>query len=93
MLERPAAARPAAQVFPNPFRHELRFQTLLASRALVRAELRDLAGRTVARFDFGTRPPGAQELTLRPSQALAPGLYVLRISAGEAIYHYQVERE
>ena len=70
-------------MYPNPVRDRLRLEYALSTRAQVRIELMDLAGRRVAVLDDGTREAGVWNLQWRPGLAgagLHPGLYLMRFT-------------
>jgi hypothetical protein len=70
-------------MYPNPVRDRLRLEYALSTRAQVRIELMDLAGRRVAVLDDGTREAGVWNLQWRPGAAgagLHPGLYLMRFT-------------
>ena len=69
-------------LYPNPFaaRATLRYST--DRPAPVRVELFDVLGRRVALSEEGTRSPGRYSIQVN-GQKLAPGLYVVRLTAGD----------
>jgi hypothetical protein len=69
-------------LFPNPVRDALHVEYALRSRAHVRVEMLDLAGRQVALLEDGSREPGVWHLQWRPAASgagLRPGLYLVRL--------------
>lgn len=66
--------------FPNPFRGEAAVRFSLAEAATVRLEAFDALGRRVAILAEGPRPAG-QHTARFDGSALAPGLYLVRLTA------------
>ncbi len=76
----------AAQVFPNPVVDQTTVRYDLATRATLSFVVTDLAGRKVA--TLGTdrvQNPGTHDLVWKPSASVAPGQYILVISAGKTV--------
>ena len=72
----------ALEAAPNPVSGRLRVRYALGSAARVRLTLRTLLGREVAVLDEGPRAAGAHRVEASTS-ALAAGVYVLHLAAGE----------
>ena len=68
----------------NPFSSEARLDLRLAEAAPVRAEAFDALGRRVAVLFDGAAPAGTLGLSLG-GEALAPGVYAVRVVAGGAV--------
>ncbi len=68
--------------FPNPFREATTLTYDLPTAADVRLDIFDALGRRVATLDEGLRPTGTHEVTFAPAR-LVPGLYLVRLTAGE----------
>jgi hypothetical protein len=79
----PTAPPPLAMaVWPNPVRGgAVRLALALPEPAAVEADVVDLLGRRVLVQDLGRLPAGRHEAAL-DLRALAPGLYLLRVTAG-----------
>ena len=60
----------------------LSVEFVLPNAAPARLELLDVAGRRVALRDVGPLGPGRHEVDLSVDRALAPGLYLVRLSQG-----------
>jgi hypothetical protein len=65
---------------PNPWSSKAVIAFELMDRADVELTVFDIAGRKVATLAAGWLPPGAHE---REVSALAPGVYIYRLQAGE----------
>ena len=87
-----ASAAAASQVHPNPFDTNFTFSTTLPASAVVQAELRDITGKTVGRWNFGTLPAGTHELPLQTDATLAAGIYFLQASLGDATVNLKVAK-
>ena len=70
------------EAYPNPFSDDLTLQFRVDAGDAAAAEIFDVGGRLVYRTDFGVVARGRQQFTIRPP-SLAPGLYVVRVRAGE----------
>jgi hypothetical protein len=88
--ESPVAAEPGPggavlglRVAPNPARGTAALTVALPAPADVRADVFDALGRRVLALTPGRLPAGQHQLLLNAS-ALAPGAYLVRLSAGEA---------
>lgn len=68
--------------FPNPFREATTLTYDLPAPADVRLDVFDALGRLVATLDDGPRPAGTHDVTFAPER-LVPGLYLVRLTAGE----------
>ncbi|HEY2955512.1 MAG TPA: T9SS type A sorting domain-containing protein [Candidatus Eisenbacteria bacterium] len=68
---------------PNPARGMVWARFTLAGGAPAALELFDLAGRRVLSREVGGLGPGAHRVGLSPASPLAPGLYTLRLRAGD----------
>ena len=86
-----AAAATLVVASGNPFRAEARLDLRLAEAASVRAEAFDALGRRVAVLFDGAAPAGVLRLTLRGA-GLAPGVYAVRVVAGEAVLTQRLVR-
>jgi hypothetical protein len=70
-------------VHPNPARGEhLTIAFSLPSAATARLELLDVTGRRVAEADAGALGAGRHTVELSGGRALAPGLYLVRLTQG-----------
>jgi hypothetical protein len=69
--------------YPNPFHAEVTVRYSLAETATIRLEAYDALGRRVAMLAEGVRAAGSHAATLDGS-ALAPGLYLVRLTASGA---------
>ena len=74
IVEAPKAAVGKLLIYPNPTQGTLRIRTSTGDQ-LQRAQLVDMAGKTLATWDFPATPE--QQLTL--PEGLAHGLYLLRV--------------
>ena len=88
-----ASAAAASEVYPNPFDASFTLRTTLPASAAVQAELRDLTGKTVGYWDFGTLPAGLHELPLPADVTLAAGIYFLRATIGEEAVNLKVAKK
>lgn len=79
--EAPAGPALDATVYPNPARDRATLALALAAAGDVRAEVYDLLGRRVLAVDAGPTAPGFRSVGL-DVRALAPGVYVVRATAG-----------
>jgi hypothetical protein len=86
----PTAAEPephseafSLRVWPNPARGRATVAFTLQAPSTARLAVYDGLGRAVLARELGTLPAGRHEMALDLS-ALAPGLYVVRVTAGEA---------
>ena len=77
--------------YPNPFRHSATFHVALAAPADVVLEVYDVSGRRVAQHHLGWQPEGHHRFDL-PGEALAAGMYVYRLQAGESVHHGRLVR-
>lgn len=77
--------------YPNPFHHTTTVRYTLPQPAPVRAEAFDLLGRKVATLAEGTQPAGTHAVSFDAS-ALPPGLYLVRVQAGEQVHTQRVVR-
>ena len=77
----PARALELAAPSPNPARGAWTANVALREAARVSLEAFDVAGRRVLERDFGTRSPGRHLLPVA-GDALAPGVYRVRVRAG-----------
>ena len=75
----------------HPFRDEARLLLTLPEAVAVRAEAFDALGRRVAVLFDGAAPAGVLPLTLDGAR-LAPGLYVVRVSAGTRVLTQRLVR-
>jgi hypothetical protein len=71
-------------VSPNPFLNAATVMLTLSEPAKVTAALYDVLGRRVAVLASGPFPAGRNALPLE-GRALPPGVYVVRVTAGEAV--------
>ena len=68
--------------FPNPAHESLGIAFTLPDGATTRLEVFDLAGRVVAARDVGALGPGRHVVRIAEERALAPGLYLVRLTRG-----------
>ena len=68
-------------VFPNPAANEIRVQTGLKNASGLNLKMTDQLGRVVLCKDLGWRNEGKQNVAVDVS-ALSPGVYFVRVSAG-----------
>jgi len=88
----PSAAVPTlALAGAHPFRDAARLTLTLPEAAEVRAEAFDALGRRVDVLLDGARGAGVHDLVLA-GDALAPGVYVVRVAAGAAVLTRRVVR-
>jgi enterochelin esterase-like enzyme len=73
-----------AIVYPNPVKDIFSVQYYLQESEMVRIDLLDLVGREVALISKGLQNPGEQQNTFDASNLL-PGIYLLRIEAGNQV--------
>ncbi|MCC6653398.1 MAG: hypothetical protein IT348_19760, partial [Candidatus Eisenbacteria bacterium] len=84
-LDVPVRTRLAlAGTWPNPVTNELRVSFSLAGLGAARLELLDVAGRFVKAWPLAGARAGAHVRTLERDGALAPGVYLLRLTEGRA---------
>ncbi|MCC6653429.1 MAG: T9SS type A sorting domain-containing protein, partial [Candidatus Eisenbacteria bacterium] len=84
-LDVPVRTRLAlAGTWPNPVTSELRVSFSLAGLGAAKLELLDVAGRTVKAWPLSGARAGAHVRTLERDGALAPGVYLLRLTEGRA---------
>jgi hypothetical protein len=76
---------------PNPFRDATAFTLTLPVSQPVRAEVLDLLGRRVALLHDGVLPAGTHALTWTAGTA-PPGVYFLRVTAGDETWTRTVTR-
>lgn len=86
ILQNPTAVNPgkpafSAAIHPNPFGGASRLLLNLQEAADCEAIVYDPAGRAVAQLPLGQLPSGSHAMTW--GESLAPGLYMVRIRAGE----------
>lgn len=82
----PEENNPAAlNVFPNPFNDQLQINLLLSSPQTVELELVNVLGE-VQQSQQMTHTGGSQTITFTPSADLAPGIYFLRVKAGNSTW-------
>ena len=74
-----------AGVRPNPATKALAVMFSLPDAAPARLEAFDLAGRRVAAREVGPLGGGSHEVRLGEGRALAPGVYLLRLTRGERV--------
>ena len=74
-----------AGVSPNPATRALAVTFSLPDAAPARLEAFDLAGRRVALREVGPLGGGSHEVRLGEGRALAPGVYLLRLTRGERV--------
>jgi hypothetical protein len=67
---------------PNPGSGPASFAVTLAERAPASIELLDLQGRRVAHRDLGMFDPGSHIVAFEEAAALAPGVYLARLTQG-----------
>jgi hypothetical protein len=79
-VPRPVLALYGAQ--PNPATSDLAVSFSLAAREPATLEAYDIAGRRVASLPVGHLGPGPQLVRLGHGRRIEPGIYVLRLSAG-----------
>ncbi len=79
-------------VFPNPSAGEMMVQFTLPDAEPATLELLDLAGRRLWMQDVGRRGGGPHAIQVRPARAVAPGLYLLRLTRGTASFTRKVIR-
>ena len=80
----PADALALLPAAPNPVRHTATLRYALPQAADVSLDVYDLLGRRVAALVDAERPAGINEATFR-TDALAPGLYLVRLQADGAV--------
>jgi hypothetical protein len=68
---------------PNPSRGRLSASFTLPAAGPVTLELLDVGGRRVAALEVGGLGAGSHTVDLTPQRALAPGVYLLRLTQGE----------
>lgn len=68
---------------PNPARGAWAIEVALREAENVTLDAYDIAGRRVLQQDFGTLAPGRHPLTTHAGAALAPGVYRVRVRAGD----------
>jgi hypothetical protein len=86
VLDAPAPGPPAFALMaprPNPVRGALVAGFVLPDASPARLELLDIAGRRVATHDVGALGAGRHTVTFAPG-SVPPGVYVLRLSRGDA---------
>ena len=71
--------------FANPTRREASATFTLPWPAHVRFDVLDMLGRRVLARDAGERTAGTHALALDPGHALPPGVYAVRLRAGERV--------
>jgi len=69
-------------VAPNPGAGRLRASFTLATRESATLDVLDVSGRRLQWFDVGSLGPGVHEIEINRGRALAPGLYVIRLTQG-----------
>ena len=84
-VEPPPAAASAVRVSPNPGHGRFGVSFSLASATPVTLDIVDIAGRRIA-HERRTLGPGEQRLEPDPGRALAPGVYLVRLTAGALRY-------
>jgi hypothetical protein len=72
------------QNYPNPFNPRTTFRYQVPAACKVRLAVYDLLGREVARLVDVQKAPGTHEAAFDAS-ALASGVYVYRLTAGDAV--------
>lgn len=80
----PGAALALAGFSPNPSADGARLSFRLASGAPATIEVLDVSGRRVLARDLAGLGPGEHRLDLAAGPRLAPGVYVIRLTQGEA---------
>jgi|GEM_PF-2051036 len=80
----PTAPELALRVAPNPASGAATMQVTLPEASTARATVVDALGRTVATLDLGVRPAGVSTGRL-DVRRLAPGVYTVRLTAGDAV--------
>ena len=76
-------------VYPNPVRDAATVRYTIPVAGHVRIALYDLIGRAVAVLQDGVRPAGPHRLVWTHPD-LAPGMYVIRFEASEAVHAYRL---
>ena len=78
--------------YPNPFGEELTVHFYLAEKASVRFTMANTAGQTVFESEAAGLPPGLHRWPMNPA-GMAPGVYLLAVTAGEARWTHTFMRE
>ena len=76
-------------VFPNPFRDEINLSFTLRKHSEVTVSLLDIAGRMVSSKVGGLLPAGSNTLKL-DTPDVAPGIYLIRVKAGDETHLQKV---
>lgn len=77
------------KVGPNPFQDEIQVTFSLSATEMVEIDLVNALGEIVSKHVSGILPPGNHHLTIEGKDTsgnpLSPGLYILRVKAGEKV--------
>lgn len=74
------------EVHPNPFKDAFELEFTLESAADIRVELMDMQGRSMVEVDLGMMPGGAHSLEHPGAKGLTPGIYFLKVQAGDQTF-------
>ncbi|HET6991080.1 MAG TPA: CotH kinase family protein, partial [Bacteroidia bacterium] len=85
-----ATTQPLA--FPNPFINEINLSIYLARPQAVKMELVNALGQTVQPVQTQQHNGGTQNIVFTPDATLAPGIYLLRITAGNIVWTEQLSK-
>lgn len=83
-----ASAKPVAPseltAYPNPFDQFFTLAVPVKGTAQVQVDLYDLSGQLLYRNQFGSLADGTNYLKIQPAQSIKPGLYMVRVTAGNS---------
>lgn len=75
--------------YPNPFDHATTIVFELASPGDVEVDVFDLIGRHVSTVASGRHTAGSHQVRFQ-ADGLAPGIYIVRLTAGQEIHHRRI---